>query len=144
MGTVRRLPLMSQRAMSSPESADCGVRGRGRGASARIADGRAKRRKYHEHGAAAVEAGAVGVLPDVLDLVRVPADEAFGEVFVRALDRLGVALERAFAPADEALFGLYAHEEPARGHAEYLDRVGDGLGFGVGLGLEGSMGIRCI
>ena len=96
-----------------------------RGAGARGARGQAARRirrAHHEDGAAAVEAGAVGVLPDVLDMLGVPADEARGEVPARALDGLGVPLERALAPADDPELCLDAHEEPARGDAEDLRR----------------------
>ena len=74
----------------------------------------------HENGPSPVEAGPVRVLPDVLDLVRVPADEPLGEVLVCPLDRLGVAFESAFAPADDALLSLDTHEEPSWGYAECL------------------------
>ena len=60
------------------------------------------------------------MLPDVLDVLGVPADEARGEVPARALDGLGVPLERALAPADDPELCLDAHEEPARGDAEDL------------------------
>lgn len=62
------------------------------------------------------------MLPDVLDLVGVPADEAFGEVLESALDRFGMAFERPFAPAYEPLFCLCAYEEPSRRHAEDLGK----------------------
>ena len=77
---------------------------------------------HHQDRSSPVEAGPIGMLPDVLDLVGVPADEALREVLVRALDGLGVALERALAPADDALRGLDADEEPPGGHAEHLAR----------------------
>lgn len=77
----------------------------------------------HENGAAPVEPGPVGVLPDILDLVRVPPNEPFCEVLVRAFDRLGMAFERAFAPPDDAQLCFDSDEEPAREHPEDLFEV---------------------
>ncbi len=45
----------------------------------------------HEDRPSSVEAGPVRVLPNILDLVRVPTDEPLGEVLVCTLNRLGVA-----------------------------------------------------
>lgn len=78
---------------------------------------------HHQDRSSPVEAGAIGMLPDVLDLVRFPANEAFCEVLVRAFDGLGVALQRAFAPSDDTLFGFDADEDPSRRKAEYLCRT---------------------
>ena len=56
---------------------------------------------HHEDGPASVEAGAVGVLPDVFDLVGIPADEAAGEVGIRALDGFIVTFKGALTPSDD-------------------------------------------
>lgn len=74
---------------------------------------------HHQHGPAGVEAAAHGGLPDVLDAVRSRANEAL-QVDERALDGLGVPLERCLAPADGAVGGFDAHEEPPGRHAEGL------------------------
>ena len=66
---------------------------------------------HHEHGSAGVEAAAHCGLPDVLDAVRARADEAL-QVGERALDGLRVPLKRRLAPADDAVGGFDAHEEP--------------------------------
>ena len=39
----------------------------------------------------------------------------------RAVDRLGMAFEAGFAPADRAVLALDADEQPARRHVEGLD-----------------------
>lgn len=111
---------MSQSAMSNPESADykCTF-----AVTSGVLAASSHRRRIltnHEDRSSSVEAGPVRVLPNVLDLVRVPADKPLCEVFVCALDCLGVAFEGPFAPADDALLSLDAHEKPSRGHAERL------------------------
>ena len=78
---------------------------------------------HHQDRSSPVEAGPIGMLPDVLDLVHFPANEAFCEVLVRAFDGLGVALQRAFAPSDDTLFGFDANEDPSWRKAEYLCRT---------------------
>lgn len=50
---------------------------------------------HHEHGPAAVEARAVGVLPDVLDPSAVPAEECLAEGSQRAFYRFSMACEKA-------------------------------------------------
>ncbi len=74
---------------------------------------------HHEHGSTGVEAAAHGGLPDVLDAVRARADEAL-QVGERALDGLRVSLKRRLAPADDAVGGFDAHEEPPRRDTEGL------------------------
>lgn len=117
-GTPSDFPLMSHSAMSSPESALCD-----RGPCSLNQPGTYRRRgdgaTHHQHGPAGVEAAAHGGLPDVLDAVRSRANEAL-QVDERALDGLGVPLERCLAPADGAVGGFDAHEEPPGRHAEGL------------------------
>ena len=60
------------------------------------------------------------MLPDVLDLVGVPADEAFREILVGSLDGLGVAFQRPLSPPDDAGLSFYPYEQPSRRDAEYL------------------------
>ena len=47
---------------------------------------------HHQDRSSPVEAGPIGMLPDVLDLVHFPANEAFCEVLVCTFDSLGVTL----------------------------------------------------
>ena len=63
------------------------------------------------------------MLPDVLDLVRVPSDEALREVLVRPFYCLCVTLQGAFAPTDDALLRLDAHEEPSWRNAKRLRQI---------------------
>lgn len=75
----------------------------------------------HEHWATSVEPRAIGVLPDVLDLLGVPSDETLREVLERALDGFGMALESALTPSDDARLCFDAHKEPSRRNAENLE-----------------------
>lgn len=59
---------------------------------------------------------------DVLDVGRVPADEALAQVSEGALNGLMVALKRCLAPTDNTGFCLDANEEPARANAVALVR----------------------
>ena len=79
--------------------------------------------RRHQHRAAAVEAAAIGDLPDVLDPARVMADEAVAQRLERAVDRLGIALEAGLAPADRAVVAFDPHEQPARRDEEGFDAV---------------------
>ena len=74
----------------------------------------------HEDGTSTVEATTVGVLPDVFDIVGVPADEAAGEIGIRALDRFVMSLKRALAPTNDTTGGVDADEYPAWREAEDL------------------------
>ena len=74
----------------------------------------------HENGTSTVEATTVGVLPDVFDLVGVPADEATGEIGIRALDGFVMSLKRALAPTNDTTGGVDADEYPAWREAEDL------------------------
>ena len=60
------------------------------------------------------------MLPDVLDLLSIPTDEAFREVLVCAFDSLGVAFQCTFTPSDNTELRLHANEEPARRNSEDL------------------------
>ena len=79
-------------------------------------------RTHHKHRPATIKPRTVRVLPDALDLLRVPSYETRGEVCVCALDGFSVAFKRAFAPADDAQRRLNAHEQPTRGNTEDLPR----------------------
>ena len=74
----------------------------------------------HENGTSTVEATAVGVLPDVFDLVGVPADEAAGKVGVCPLDCFVVTFKRALTPANDTTGSVDADEYPAWREAEDL------------------------
>lgn len=69
----------------------------------------------HKHRTPPIKPRPRRILPDILDPVRVPAEETGGEIGERAFDGFGVALEGGFAPADEVVGGLDADEEPAGG-----------------------------
>ena len=60
------------------------------------------------------------MLPDVFDLVGVPADEAAGEIGIRALDGFVVTFKRALAPTNDTTGGVDADEYPAWREAEDL------------------------
>ncbi len=74
-----------------------------------------------EDRAAPVEAALGHDLPVVLDAQRVLADEEFGEDVDGGADDLGASLDDRFAPADHALVGLDAAEQPAGRDEEGLD-----------------------
>ncbi len=46
------------------------------------------------------------------------ADKAFADFCESGLSRFGMAFKRGLAPADGAVFGFDAHEQPARRHGE--------------------------
>ena len=75
----------------------------------------------HQHGAATVEAESVERLPRILDAIGGAADEAILRAFHRAGHRFGMAFEARFAPADQAIVGLDADEQPARRDEEGFD-----------------------
>src|SRR4051794_39130618 len=80
------------------------------------------RERAHVDGAAAVEPAAVEHRPDVLDVARVPADQVVGELVDGGGDGGGAALDHGFAPADGAVVGLDAQEQPPRRHRIGGDR----------------------
>ena len=67
----------------------------------------------HEDRATAVEAAAIGYLPDVLDPARIVAEEAVPQRLEGAGHRLGMAFEAGLAPTGLAVVGLDADQEPA-------------------------------
>ena len=118
---------MSQRAMSSPESADyiahdhVHIQSIFSQPEGKVRPG-GSTSTHHKHRPATIKPRAVRVLPDALDLLRVPSYESRGEVRVCALDGFSVALKRAFAPADDSQRRFDAHEQPTRGNTEDLAR----------------------
>ena len=78
------------------------------------------RERRHQHGPAAVEAAAIGHLPDVLDAERVVTDEAVAKRREGAVHCLGMTFEARFAPAYRAFVRFDADEQPAGGDGERL------------------------
>ena len=96
----------------------------------------------HQDRAAAVEAGAIEGVPQVLDAVRVLADQVVGKLMDGGLHGGGAALDDRFAPAVAALVGLDLEEQPARRHLpgpESCDLHG-GSWVRVGSGRRGATG----
>ncbi len=74
-----------------------------------------------EDRAAPVEAALGHDLPVVLDAQRVLADQEFGQDVDGGPDDFGAPFDNRFAPADHALVGLDAAEQPAGWDEEGLD-----------------------
>ena len=73
-----------------------------------------------EHRAAAVEVRLGHRLPQALDVRRIAAHDELAEGPQRPGHGLRMPLQRGFAPADDALVGLDAHERPAGRDGELL------------------------
>lgn len=83
-GTPSFFPLMSHRAMSSPERALWVVHQHKRF--------RVKYQADHKHRATTIESPPVGGLPYILYVVSLSADEAFSEIFVSSFHCFSVPL----------------------------------------------------
>src|SRR5205085_1578869 len=79
------------------------------------------RQSRHVHRPAAIEAAAIGDMPEVLDREGVAAAEAVLQRLHRAVHGLGPAFEARLAPADRALVRFHPDEQPAGRHVESLD-----------------------
>jgi len=97
------------------------------------------RQRRHQHGTAAIEAAAIGDLPDVLDTVGIVADKAVLERFERAHHRFTMPLEAALAPSNRAVGTFDADEQPARWHEESFD----GGDSGCGQASHAASGLAC-
>jgi hypothetical protein len=70
--------------------------------------------RAHQDRAAAVEAGAVHGLPQVVDAGRVLPDQVGLEFLDRGFDGARAAFDDGLAPADDAFVGVDFQEHPAR------------------------------
>ena len=72
----------------------------------------------HGEGAAAVESAAVEDLPDILDVVRVAANQVFTEFTDRGCGGGGAPLDDGLTPAANTLVGGDFEKEPAGWHGK--------------------------
>ncbi len=75
----------------------------------------------HQHRTAAIKAGAVEHLPDVLDAIRVAPDQHFLHFGDGGGDGRGVSFDDRLAPACDPLVGRDLDEQPARRHEKKFD-----------------------
>ncbi len=68
----------------------------------------------HQDRPAAVETGAIQGLPEMLDAMRILADQVIGELVHRRLDGRRTAFHHRLAPAEATLVGLDLEKQPAR------------------------------
>ena len=75
---------------------------------------------YHKNRTAPVELRTIGMLPDILDPVSVPAGECSPKGFDTTLDCFSMTLERGFTPAYDTVRGFDTNEYPSGRNTESL------------------------